>query len=148
MKYEGGSNWPPEKKTTLKKPSLIRVKKIEKSEVKRGSFIVLTEEATDISNIHQLLIFIRFYDSEKMPQIPFFVNTSDLLFESKNTAPYYQSIYLNLKNLIVNDLSLRLLHFHIFCFDGVTCHCWEKGRHCYQVLTRWSMCNYSKHALH
>ena len=69
MKYEGGSNWPPEKKTTFKKPSLIRVKKTEKSKVNRGSFTVLTEEATDISNIEQLLIFIRFYDSEKKPQI-------------------------------------------------------------------------------
>ena len=37
---------PPEKKTTIKKPSLIRVKKIEKSEVNRGSFTVLTEAAT------------------------------------------------------------------------------------------------------
>ena len=70
MEYEGGQIDPLQKKTTFKKPSLIRVKKTEKSGVSRGSFTVLTEEATDISNIQQLLIFIRFYDSEKMPQIP------------------------------------------------------------------------------
>ena len=145
MKYEGGSNWPLEKKTTLKKPSLIRVKKIEKSEVKKGSFTVLTEEATDISNIHQLLIFIRFYDSEKMPQIPVLLITQ-ICCLSQKTLLLIISQYI--WTLIENDLSLRLLHFHIFYFDGVMCHCWEKGRHCYQVLTRWSVCNYSKYALH
>ena len=70
MEYEGGHIDPLQKKTTFKKPSYLRVKKTEKSEVSRGRFTVLTEEATGISNIQQLLIFIRFYDSEKMPQIP------------------------------------------------------------------------------
>ena len=123
---KGGQIDPPEKKTTITKPSFIRVKKIEKSQVNRGSFTVLTEEATDISNIEQLLIFIRFYDSEKKATDTCFVNNSDLLFESENTAPYSQSIYLNLKNVIITDLSLRLLHFQIVCFDGVMCHCWKK----------------------
>ena len=118
--------------TTLKKPSLIRVKKIEKVEV----FTVLTEGETDISNMQQLLTFVRFYDFEKNATDICFVNTSDLLFESENTAPDSQSIYLILKNLIINDLLLRLLYFQIFCSDGVVCHCWKKGRHCYQVSTR------------
>ena len=141
LKYEKGVKLtpPPLEITTLKKPSLIRVKKIEKSEV----FTVLTEGATDISNMQQLLIFVRYYYSEKSATDTCFVNTSDLLFESENSAPDSQSMYLTVKNLIVNDLSLRLLHFQIFCSDGVMCHCWKKGRHCYEVSTR----SYSKYTL-
>ena len=43
-----------------------------------------------------------------------------MLSESENTAPDAQSIYLSLKNLIVNDLSLDLLHFQAFCSDGAS----------------------------
>ena len=71
--------------------------------------------------MQQLPIFVRYYDSEKNATDTCFVNTSDLLFESENTAPDSESIYLTLKNLIVNDLLLRLLHFQIFCSEG-GCH--------------------------
>ena len=88
-------------------PSLNRVEKIEKSE----AFTVLTEEATDISNMQQRLIIIRYFDFEKDDTDTCFVNTSDLLFESENTTSDSQSIYLTLRNLIVNDLLLRLITF-------------------------------------
>ena len=58
--------------------------------------------------MQQLLIFVRYYDSEKNVTDTCFVNTSNFLFESENTAPDSQSIYLTLKNLIMNDLLLRL----------------------------------------
>ena len=132
LKYEAGVQLAPEM-TTLKKSSLIRVKKIEKSE----ALTVLREGATDVSNMQQLLIFVRYYDSEKNATDTCFVNTSDLLFKSENTAPDSQSVYLTLKNLSVNGLLLvRLFYFQIFCSDGVIYHWWKKGRHCYQVSTR------------
>ena len=37
--------------------------------------------------MQQLLIFVRYYDSEKNATDTWFVNTSDLLFESENSAP-------------------------------------------------------------
>ena len=100
------------------------IKKIEKSKV----FAVLTDEATDISYMQQLFTFIRFYDSEKKNATDnCFVNTSLLLCESENTAPDAQLIYLSLKYLIVNDLSLNLSHFQAFYSDGASVMTGKKG---------------------
>ena len=99
------------------------VKKIKKSE----AFAVLTDEATDISNMQQLLTIIRYYDYERNVTDTCFVNTSDFLSESKNTAPDAQSVYLSLRKLIVNDLSLDLSHFQAFCSDGASVMTGKKG---------------------
>ena len=60
---------PYRRKLPLKSPALLGLKRLKNQELAE-EVLVLTEEATDISNIQQLPIFIRFYDSEKMPQIP------------------------------------------------------------------------------
>ena len=70
--------------------------------------------------MQQLLTFIRYYDSEKNATDTCFVNTSDLLSESENTAPDAQSIYLSLENLTVNNWSLDLSCFQAFCSDSAS----------------------------
>ena len=73
--------------TTLKSPALLGLRKLKNQKLIEGRFTVLTEEATDVSNVQQVLIFIRYYDSEKNATDTCLVNTSDVLFESENTAP-------------------------------------------------------------
>ena len=73
------------------------------------------------------MTFIRYYDSEKNAIDTCFVNTSPLLPDSGNTAPDAQLIYLSLKNLIVNGLSLDLSHFQAFCCDGASVMSGKKG---------------------
>ena len=58
--------------------------------------------------------------SEKNVRDTCAVNTSSLLSESEKTALDPQSIYLNLKNLIVNDVSLDFSCFQAFCPDSAS----------------------------
>ena len=99
------------------------VEKIKKS----GAFAILTDEATDISNIQQLLTFLRYYDCEKKATDTSFVNASDLLSESETTSADAQSIYLSLKKLIEDDLLLDISHLQAFCSDGAGVMTGKKG---------------------
>ena len=119
--------------------------KIQKSE----AFAVLTE-ATDIFNGQQLLTFTRYYDSEKNVRDTCVVNTSYLLSESEKTAPDPQSIYLNLKNLIVNGVSLDFSYFQAFCTDsasvltrrnGGTAAKFQKEEQCENILNIHCICH-------
>jgi hypothetical protein len=76
------------------------VKKVKTS----GSFGILSDEVTDISNIQQLVTFIKYFDAEMcMPQTKY-INTSDLLEESTSTSASAQAIFSSLKNLIEKNL--------------------------------------------
>jgi hypothetical protein len=92
------------------------VKKVKTS----GSFCILSDEVTDISNIQQLVTFIKYFDAEMcMPQTKF-INTSDLLEESTSTSASAQAIFSSLKNLIEKNLKLDLKGVKALCSDGVS----------------------------
>ena len=104
------------------------VEKIKKS----GGFAILADEATDISNIQQLLTFVRYYDTEKKITSTSFVNSSNILAESETSAPNAESLLCSLRNLIVNDLSLDINELRAFCSD-VT----RVMTHAKNVLCQW-----------
>ena len=68
---------------------------------------------------------IRHYDSERNATDTCFVNTSDLLSESENTAPEAQ--YILALKLILNNLSSDLPHFQAFCSNDASAMTGKKG---------------------
>jgi hypothetical protein len=92
------------------------VKKVKTS----GSFGILSDEVTDISNIQQLVTFIKYFDAEMcMPQTKY-INTSDLLEKSTSTSASAQAIFSSLKNLIEKNLKLDLKGVKALCSDGAS----------------------------
>ena len=87
---------------TLSKKNLS--KKIKESK----GYTCLIDEVTDISNVHNLLIFIIFYDMEKGMTVLKFVNTSDILGQSKTTSADALFIFLCVKKVLENNLGLNL----------------------------------------
>ena len=85
-----------------------------------SAFSLLTDEVTDISNIQQLLTFLRYYGVEKGTTETCFANTSNLLAESATSAADSESIFLSLQDLIKNELSLDLKDLKAFCSDGAS----------------------------
>ena len=65
------------------------VKKIKESK----SYAYLIDEVTNISNVQNLLTFIRFYGMEKGMTVSKFVNACDILGEPKTTSPDALSIF-------------------------------------------------------
>ena len=57
------------------------------------------DEVTEISNVKNLLTFIRFYDMEKGMTVSKFVNICDISEESVTTSADALSIFLCLKNV-------------------------------------------------
>ena len=97
------------------------VKKIRKSK----SYTCLIDEVTDISNVQNLLTFIRFYGMEKAMTVSKFVNTCGILRESETTSPDDLSIFFCLKNVLENNLGLNLEELIGFCSDGASAITWK-----------------------
>ena len=57
------------------------------------------DEVTEISNVKNLLTFIRFYDMEKGMTVSEFANICDISEESVTTSADALSIFLCLKNV-------------------------------------------------
>ena len=68
----------------------------------------MIDKVTDISNVQNLLTFIRFYDMEKGMTGSKFVNTYDILGEFVTTSADALSSFLCLKNVLENNLGLNL----------------------------------------
>ena len=92
------------------------VKEIKESK----GYACLIDKVTDISNVQNLLIFIRFYDMEKGMTVSKFVNTCDILGESETMSADALSIFLCLKNVLENNLGLNLEELIGFCLDGAS----------------------------
>ena len=71
------------------------VKKIKESK----GYACLIDEVTDISNVQNLLTFIRFYGMEKGMTVSKFVNKCDIFREYQTTSADALSIFLCLKNV-------------------------------------------------
>ena len=71
------------------------VKKIKESK----GYACLIDEVTDISNVQNILTFIRFYYIEKGMTVSKFVNTCDILEESETMSADALSTFLCLKNV-------------------------------------------------
>ena len=80
----------------------------------------MIDGVTDISNVKNLLIFLRFYDMEKGMTVPKFVNTCDILGGSETTSADALSIFFCLKNMLENNLGLNLEELIRFCSDGAS----------------------------
>ena len=80
----------------------------------------MIDEVTDISDVQNLLNFIRFYDMEKRMTVPRFVNTCDILGESETTSADALSIFLCLRNVLENNLGLNLEELIGLCSDGAS----------------------------
>ena len=83
-------------------------------------YALLTDEVTDISNIQQLLTFIKYYNRDKCETETKFVHTADLLAESENTAADSESIFKSLKELIEEKLKLQIEELKAFVSDGAS----------------------------
>ena len=92
------------------------VAKIKKSD----GYACLIDEVTDISNIQNLLTFIRYFDFEKGTTSTCFGSTCDVLEESKTTSADAVSIFESLKNTLEKDLDLELKDLIGFCSDGAS----------------------------
>ena len=80
----------------------------------------LIDELTDISDVQNLLNFIRFYAMEKRMTVSRFVNTCDVLGESETTSADALSIFLGLRNVLENNLGLNLEELIGLCSDGAS----------------------------
>ena len=65
-------------------------------------FGILTDEVTDISNLQNLVIFIKYYDHEKREALTAFIDFTDLLNFSETNSADSQTIHDCLINLIPN----------------------------------------------
>lgn len=82
-------------------------------------FGLLVDEVTDISNVQQLVTFIKFFDNEKGRPSTVFTDVTDLLEESEDTSPNSKAIFNCLLN-ILKKLDLKLLHLKAFSSDGAS----------------------------
>ena len=80
----------------------------------------MVDEVTDISNVQNLLTFIRFYHMEKRMTVSEFANTCDISGESEITSADALSIFLCLKNVLGNNLDLNSQELIEFCLDGAS----------------------------
>lgn len=86
---------------------------------KSVGFGILTDEVTDISNIQQLLTFVKYYNVEKGEASTCFVGSTDLLAESRETSANAQSIFESLVNLL-DRLALDKRELKAFASDGAS----------------------------
>ena len=82
-------------------------------------FGILTEEVTDISNVQNLVIFIKYYDHEKGEAQTAYIDSTDLLSFSETNLTDPQTIHDCLINLISN-LKLQLPNLKAFSSDGAS----------------------------
>ena len=82
--------------------------------IRKSPFVdILAEEVTDISNIKNLVTFIKYYDHEKGETHTVFIDSTDLLNFSETNSADSQTIHDCLINLISN-LKLELPNLKAF----------------------------------
>lgn len=84
-----------------------------------GVFGLLTDEVTDISNICQLVSFIKYYDEEKGTPNTVFIDCSDLLSFSADNSPNAEAIVSCLLNRF-EQLKLEISKLQAFASDGAS----------------------------
>ena len=89
-------------------------------------FGILTDEVTDISNLQNLVIFIKYYDHEKREALTAFIDFTDLLNFSETNSADSQTIHDCLINLI-SKLKLELPNLKAFSSDGASAMTGSKG---------------------
>ena len=82
-------------------------------------FELLTDEVTDISNMQQLVTFIKFFDMQKGDTSTVFVDSSDLLEQSEEGSPNANAIF-NCLVKMLDRLGLDLSHLKTFSSDGAS----------------------------
>ena len=82
-------------------------------------FGLLTDQVTDISNVQQLVTFIKFFDMEKGDTATVFEEFSDLLEQSDDGSPNANAI-LNCPVKMLDRLGLDLSHLKAFSSDGAS----------------------------
>ena len=80
----------------------------------------VTDEFTDISNMQQLLTFVKYHNIDTREAETKFPHTGDLLSESEETSTDANSIFESLKNLMQNQLQLDLADLKAFVSDGAS----------------------------
>ena len=87
---------------------------------KAGMYALLTDEVTDVSNMQQLLTFVKYHNIDTGKPETKFLHTADLLSELEETSANAKSIFESLKNLIQNQLQLDLADLKAFMSDGAS----------------------------
>ena len=82
-------------------------------------FGLLTDEVTDVSNVQQLVTFIKFFDMEKGYTSTVFVDSSDLLEQSEEGSPNANAI-LNCLVKMLDRPGLDLSHLKAFSSDDAS----------------------------
>ena len=98
---------------------LLKEKLISNTE-KAGMYALIIDEVTDISNMQQLLTFVKYHIIDTREPKTKFLHTADLLSESEEANADAKSIFESLKNLIQNQLQLDLAHLKAFVSDGAS----------------------------
>ena len=83
-------------------------------------YALLTNKVTDISNMQQLLMFVKYHNINTGESETKFLNTADLLSESQETSTDAKSIFESLKNLIQNQLQLDFADLKTFMSAGAS----------------------------
>ena len=87
---------------------------------KAGMYTLLTNEVTDISNMQQPLMFVKYHNVDTTEPETKFLHTADLLSESEETSTNVQLIFESLKNLSHNQLQHDLADLKAFVSDGAS----------------------------
>ena len=82
-------------------------------------FALLTNEVTDISNVQQLVTFIKVFDMERGDTSTVSVDSSDLLEQSEEGSPNANAI-LNCLVKMLGHLGLDMSHLKAFSSDGAS----------------------------
>ena len=80
---------------------------------------LLTDEVTDLSNNLQLVTFIKYYDQNSGEAQTHFIDVSDVLEGSVDTAATAETIHDCLINLL-NSLDLKIQNVKAFTSDGAS----------------------------
>ena len=97
----------------LKEKLISNIKKV-------GMCTLLTNEITDISNMQELLTFVKYHNIDNGEPETKFLHTADVLSESEQTSANAKSIFESLKYLIQNQLQLDLADLKAFVSDGAS----------------------------
>ena len=87
---------------------------------KAGMYTLLTNEVTDISNMQQPLMFVKYHNVDTTEPETKFLHIADLLSESEETSTNVQLIFESLKNLSHNQLQHDLADLKAFMSDGAS----------------------------
>ena len=107
---------------------------------------LLTDEVTDISNICQLVSFVKYYDYNKEKAETVFIDCSNLLEFSENSSPNADAIVSCITEKF-QELKIEISNLKAFVSDGASVMVGKKGGVATKLKTNFALKTFNIHCI-